>query len=299
MVGMSELNQPLSAIVTGTGGLGLEVAVGLVRLGTEVVIAGRNAAAGAAALARVRREVPEARVGFEPLDLADLASVAAFAERMRGTRARLDLLVNNAGVMTPPRRLVTRDGFELQLGTNHLGHFALTAGLMPLLRAAAAPRVVSVSSLAHNRGRIRFDDLQWQRSYWAWVAYSQSKLAVLMFALELQRRSDAAGWGIASIAAHPGLTRTNLFASGPGWTPFGIATRLTVRLMGQRPARGALPILFAATSPEARGGAYYGPGGLFEFTGTPKPARMTAYARDAAVAKRLWDVSEELTGVRF
>lgn len=286
--------QAKTAVVTGTGGLGFEIALELARSSFEVVLAGRDAQRGGEAAARIGTGAR-----FEPLDLADLASVAAFAGRLGDAQHRLDLLVNNAGVMTPPRRRVTKDGFELQLGTNYLGHFALTARLMPLLRVADSPRVVSVSSLAHRTGRIRFDDLQRQRSYWPWGAYAQSKLAVLMFALELQRRSDAGGWGVASLAAHPGLSRTGLFANGPGWRPFGIATRLTAQIIGQSAAKGAGPILFAATSPFARPGGYYGPSGPFELVGPPDAASIAHRARDEEVARRLWDVSEELTGSHF
>ncbi len=196
------------AVVTGTGGLGYEDALALARAGGDVIIAGRNAQKGAEAVAKIRAEVPAATVSFEQLDLASLASVAAFAERLRGSRDHLDLLINNAGVMVPPERQETADGFELQFGTNYLGHFALTAHLLPLLRQGSAPRVVSLSSIAARQGQIDFGDLQSRTNYNAMAAYSQSKIACLMFAFELQRRSAAGNWGITSIAAHPGVART-------------------------------------------------------------------------------------------
>ena len=194
-----------TAVVTGaTGGLGYETALALAKAGAEVILTGRDDRKGRSAIEKISREVTGARVSYEHLDLASLASVADFAQRMQA-RQSLDLLINNAGVMALPRRQTTADGFEMQFGTNHLGHFALTARLMPLLRRASGPRVVSVSSLAHRTGLIDFDDLQGARVYAPWKAYGQSKLATLMFALELQRRSDAAGWNLISNAAHPGI----------------------------------------------------------------------------------------------
>jgi len=200
--------------------------------------------------------------------------------------------------MALPRRQTTADGFEMQFGTNYLGHFALTARLMPLLRRSSGPRVVSVSSLAHRTGSIDFGDLQATRLYSPWKAYGQSKLACLMFALELQRRSDAAGWNLISDAAHPGFSRTNLFASGPGGL-LSVATDFAAPFFGHSAADGARPILFAATSPQAKPGAYYGPGGFGELRGAPAPALIMPRARDAATAARLWDVSEKLTGTSF
>ncbi|MDX2235619.1 MAG: SDR family oxidoreductase [Hyphomonadaceae bacterium] len=288
-----------SAVVTGTGGLGLEDAIALARAGAEVVVAGRDPAKGAAALARIRAAAPSARARFEPLDLASLASVAAFAARMRSERDSLDLLINNAGVMTPPRRLETADGFELQLGANHLGHFALTAGLLPLLRKGRAARVVSLSSVAAREGRIDFDDLQARTRYRPMPAYSQSKLACLMFALELQRRSAAAGWGVTGVAAHPGIARTALLHNAPGrWSGPGVA-RSALWFLFQPVWQGALPTLFAATAPDAAPGGYYGPDGAAEIRGYPAPARIPPRALDADAAARLWAVSETLTGVRF
>jgi NAD(P)-dependent dehydrogenase (short-subunit alcohol dehydrogenase family) len=197
-------------VVTGaTGGLGFEMALALAKAGADVILTGRDDGKGQSAIEKIGRQVTGAKVNYERLDLASLASIADFAQRM-GARRSLDLLINNAGVMALPRRQVTADGFEMQLGTNHLGHFALTARLMPLLRRADGSRVVSVSSLAHRTGLIDFNDLQGERLYSPWKAYGQSKLACLMFALELQRRSEAAGWNVISNAAHPGFDRTNL-----------------------------------------------------------------------------------------
>ena len=287
-----------SAVVTGaTGGLGYETALALARAGAEVVLTGRDDRKGQAAIEKIGREALGARVSYERLDLASLASIADFAAQMQ-SRPSLDMLIDNAGVMALPRRQVTADGFEMQLGTNYLGHFALTARLLPLLRKASAPRVVCVSSLAHRAAFIDFNDLQGQRIYSPWKAYGQSKLAMLMFALELQRRSDAAGWNITSIAAHPGLARTGLFASGPGGLT-SLAGDLAASFFGQSAADGARPILFAATSPNAKPGVYYGPGGLGEVRGLPAQALIMPQARNAAAAARLWDVSETLTGTPF
>jgi NAD(P)-dependent dehydrogenase (short-subunit alcohol dehydrogenase family) len=287
-----------TAIVTGaTGGLGYETALALARAGADVILTGRDERKGQSAIEKIGREVLGAKIAFESLDLANLAAIAAFAERMQA-RPSLDLLINNAGVMALPRRQVTADGFEMQLGTNHLGHFALTARLLPLLRLASAPRVVSVSSLAHRTGSIDFGDLQGERHYSPWKAYGQSKLACLMFALELQRRSDAAGWKVISIAAHPGFARTNLFSSGPGGL-LSMATDVAAPFFGHSAADGARPILFAATGPEAKPGSYYGPGGFGELRGSPARALIMPQARDMAATARLWEVSAKLTGTSF
>ena len=287
-----------TAVVAGsTGGLGYETVLALARAGADIILAGRDDRKGQSALDTISREVIGARIRYEHLDLASLASIADFAQRMQ-VRQSLDLLINNAGVMALPRRQTTADGFEMQFGTNYLGHFALTARLMPLLRRSSGPRVVSVSSLAHRTGSIDFGDLQGTRLYSPWKAYGQSKLACLMFALELQRRSDAAGWNLTSNVAHPGFSRTNLFASGPGGL-LSVATDFAAPFFGHSAADGARPILFAATSPQAKPGAYYGPGGFGELRGAPAPALITPRARDAATAARLWDVSEKLTGTSF
>ncbi len=286
-----------TAIVTGTGGLGFEDALALARAGARVVIAGRNGAKGSEALSRIRAAVPSAQVCFEQLDLASLISVAAFAARISDRYNSIDILINNAGVMVPPRREVTADGFELQFGTNYLGHFALTAHLLPLLREGA--RVVSLSSVAARAGVIDFVDLNSARSYAAMRAYSQSKLACLMFALELQRRSDAMGWEIRSIASHPGIARTDLLHNGPGRRSVPGLARTLLPFLFQPANRGALPTLYAATSADAAGGAYYGPDGIAEVRGYPALAKTPTQAQDQTVAARLWQVSEALTGVSF
>jgi len=300
MAGSAEIPSRLGrlAVVTGaTGGLGYETALALAKAGAEVVLTGRDDRKGASALEKISSEVSDAKVSYEHLDLANLQSIAEFTQRMH-SRESLDLLINNAGVMALPRRQTTADGFEMQLGTNYLGHFALTARLMPLLRRASGPRVVNVSSLAHRTGFIDFADLQGARVYSPWKAYGQSKLAALMFALELQRRSDAKGWNLTSTAAHPGFARTNLFAGGPGGL-LSLATDFAAPFFGQSAADGARPILFAATSPKAKPGAYYGPGGIGELRGAPAPALTMPQARDATTAARLWDVSEKLTSTSF
>lgn len=287
-------------VITGTGGLGFEDALALARAGGDVIVAGRNSRKGEDAIARIKRFVPGAKVSFEPVDLADLASVAAFGERLRANRERIDVLINNAAVMTPPHRQTTADGFELQFGTNYLGHFALTARLLPLLRRGREPRVVTVSSIAaRGNAAINFDDLQAEKAYQPMPVYAQSKLACLMFALELQRRSDQAGWGLTSIAAHPGISRTDLLHNAPGRYSTRGLMRSILWFLFQPASQGALPTLFAATSPEALGGRYYGPGRLSETRGHPSEAAIPAAALELHVASRLWQASERLAGVDF
>ena len=286
-----------SAVITGTGGLGFEDALALARAGGDIIIAGRNPGKGATAVARIRAEVRSAQVRFEQLDLASLRSVADFAARLRSQRESLDLLINNAGVMVPPKRQETVDGFELQLGTNYLGHFALTAQLMPLLRNGKDARVVTLSSVAARNGEINFDDLQAERCYRPMPVYSQSKLACLMFAFELQRRSARDNLGVISIAAHPGISRTDLLHKGPGrWSTVGL-TRSALWFLFQPASQGALPTLFAATSPTAEAGAYYGPDRMNEMRGYPALSKVPLQATDEAAAARLWRVSEKLIGV--
>jgi len=293
------------ALVTGaTGGLGYETALELARASADVVLTGRNPAKGASALQRIKAEVPGAKVSYENLDLSLLANVTRFAEDFSQRHDRLDILVNNAGVMAPPKRELTGDGFELQFATNYLSHFALTARLLPLLRAAPAPRVVQLSSVAARRGSIDFDDLQAGRGYRPFATYSQSKLATLMFGLELQRRSDAKGWGLNSVIAHPGVALTELIPNGPG--RHGIATGISrfvagiiVPLIGHSAEAGARSQIFAATSPTVTPGGYYGPNGMGEWRGDPHPATFPPKALDTGVAARLWTVSEQLSKVSF
>jgi len=283
------------AVVTGANsGLGLVVSRELARAGARVVMACRDLSKGERAAEQIRAAVAEADLRVERLDLADLASVREFAERFAG---RLDLLVNNAGVMAPPRRL-TRDGFESQFGTNHLGHFALTGRLLPRLLEADQPRVVTQSSGAHRFGWMRFDDLQGERRYVRWLAYGQSKLANLMFAFELQRRSEEAGSALRSLAAHPGYAATNLQFAGP--PPYEQALMAVGnRLFAQSAEMGALPTLYAATVPDLPGGTFVGPDGPLEQRGHPKVVRAARRAYDRQAWRRLWEISEQLTGVRY
>jgi NAD(P)-dependent dehydrogenase (short-subunit alcohol dehydrogenase family) len=287
------------AVVTGANsGLGLVTALELARAGAAVVIACRNTEKGAAALEEIRSAAPEAKVEVAALDLADLSSVRGFAEAFRSNHGGLDLLINNAGVMAPSPRQATADGFELQFGTNHLGHFALTGLLVGAMEASEDPRVVTVSSGAHHMGRINFDDLQSERSYKRWRAYSQSKLANLLFVLELDRRLRAAGSPVRSLGAHPGYSATNLQSAAP---PFLDRTVLAVtnRVLAQSAAMGALPTLYATTYPDIEGGTYVGPDAFYEQRGYPTRARLSRAARNEETAARLWEVSERLTGVKF
>jgi NAD(P)-dependent dehydrogenase (short-subunit alcohol dehydrogenase family) len=297
------------AIVTGSNsGLGFGLARRLSTAGAEVVMAIRNRAKGEAAIDEIRATVPTAKLTIKALDLSSLATVAALGEQLNADGRPIDILVNNAGVMTPPDRNTTADGFELQFGSNHLGHFALTAHLLPLLRAAEGARVVSLSSLAARYGRIHFDDPQFEKSYSPMSSYGQSKLAVLMFARELDRRSREANWGILSNAAHPGLTKTNLQASGPSHGRarpsimeqfYKLSWRLTPSLW-QEIDEGILPALYAAAAPQAKGGAFYGPHGIYEAAGGGvTAAKVPARARSDADSQRLWELSEQLTGISY
>ncbi len=288
-------------IVTGANsGIGYDTALALAKAGANVVVACRSEAKGMVAAAQIQAAVPGALVAFEPLDLASLASVRAFAARIAAEHGALDGLINNAGIMALPTRQVTEDGFEMQLGVNFLGHFALTALLLPLLCKAAAPRVVQLSSIAHRKGRIDLQDLQAAHGYKPWKVYEQSKLAMLMFAMELQRRSDAGGWGLLSVTAHPGIARTELVANGPGAnSAMAFLLKLGKEFVTQSSADGALPTLLAATSPNVTPGGYYGPTGFMEFRGPAGVAKAELKARDLTVAKALWDAAETLTGVRF
>ena len=292
------------AVVTGaTGGLGYETALALARAGAEVVLAGRDETRGANALERLRAAHPDARVRFEQLDLASLASVAAFADKLLAAGRGVDLLVNNAGVMALPERRETVDGFEVHFATNYLGHFALTARLLPLLRRAGAARMVNVSSLAATLQAIDLADLQSQRAYIPFRTYGMTKLAMLMFALEFQRRSEVRGWGVEGLAAHPGFARTDIISNGPASS--GLRGALWRRsksfLLPMSPSASgaALPILFAATSPDAKGGGYYGPSGILEIIGPPGAAKLPRRALDITAASQLWEASERLAGVSF
>jgi NAD(P)-dependent dehydrogenase (short-subunit alcohol dehydrogenase family) len=290
-------------LVTGANsGLGLRSAEALAAKGAEVLLACRNAEKAAAALATINAGAsgPEARV--VTLDLASLDSVAACAAAVDGSVERLDVLVNNAGVMALPLRR-TADGFEMQFGTNHLGHLALTGHLLPALLRAAEPLVVNVSSNAHKFGRMRWDDLNWERGrYLKWPAYAQTKLANLLFSGELQRRAVAAGTALTSVAAHPGYAATNLSTTGPAMSGSGLMERIVKvgdRLLGQSDAMGALPQLYAATMPDVVADDYWGPDGFQEQRGHPKRAGRTKRASSVGDGARLWQESERLTGVTY
>lgn len=288
------------ALVTGvTGDLGRETARELARAGAHVILTGRDETRLAQAAERIAGDVPDARLDTVLLDLADLSSVREGAELVLKSTDTLDILVNNAGVMaTPPRR--TADGFELQLGTNHLGHFALTGLLMPALGSA---RVVTVSSQMHRMAlRAPLRDPREHGRYQKWVAYAQSKLANLLFMRELDRRARAAGLGLTSVAAHPGYAATQLQTSGPQLGGKSLSSRVMAAatpLLGQSPRMGALPSLYAATYPGLPGGTYVGPSHWMEMRGTPKIVAMSRPARDAQAAARLWELSEQATGVTF
>ena len=290
------------AVITGANsGIGYEAAKALAGKGARVIMAVRSVEKGEAAAAGVRVAHPSAAVEVMRLDLADLASVRAFAEAFLARHRELPLLINNAGVMAIPYRR-TADGFEMQFGTNHLGHFALTGLLLPAVLAAPGARVVSVSSQAHLGGDIAFDNLDGGKGYQRWAAYAQSKIANLLFAYELQRRLAAAGAGAISLACHPGYAATELQAAGARMEGNGLMAGLMNgfnAIFAQSAAMGALPTLFAATSPAAYGGDYIGPDSFGGWRGHPARQRSNARSYSPDLARRLWEVSEQLTGVRY
>lgn len=291
------------AVVTGANsGLGLETARALAGAGAQVVMACRDTDKGAQAAAAIKGDHPAAHLEVAALDLADLEAIARFAAQFTTAHGRLDLLINNAGVMALPLRR-TADGFEMQVGTNHLGHFALTGHLFDRLRSTPHARVVTVSSLAHTIGRIDINDLNWRtRRYRRWPAYGQAKLANLMFALELNRRLRAADIDVTSVAAHPGYAATHLQLAGPEMSGSRLAQlgmRLANRVFAQSPQRGALPSLYAATAADVNGGDYFGPNGLREFWGDPVRVKPAGRALEQDVAERVWHASEQLTGMHY
>ena len=290
-----------TVLITGANsGIGYQAAKELSRQGAHVLLGVRDVAKGTAALERLQAEVPAASVELAQLDMASLASIRTFAEHFLARGTALDILINNAGVMALPKRELTPDGFERQFATNHLGHFAVTGLLMPALLRASAPRVVTVSSLAHRNGKIEWNNLQSETRYVPWDAYNASKLANLLFAFELQRHADAAGSKLLSIPVHPGISRTSIFANGPGTRDLkSIIVTLLGPIMTQDDAMGALPTLYGATAPQACGGEYIGPDGFQAFKGYPTVETPRPQALDEATAKRLWTVSEELTGVTY
>ncbi|MGY1943617.1 SDR family oxidoreductase [Nocardia asiatica] len=294
------------AVVTGASdGMGLGIATRLAAAGAEVIMPVRNPRKGEAAITRIRRAVPRAHVSLRSLDLSSLRSVAAFGESLREEGRPIHILVNNAGVMSPPNRQTTVDGFELQFGTNHLGHFALVARLLPLLRAGHA-RVTSQISIAARRGAVNWDDLNWERSYHGMRAYRQSKIAAGLFGLELNRRSEAHGWGITSNLSHPGVAPTSLLAARPevGRSQDTPQVRLIRALSARRILLGtvetaALPALMAATDPGAEPGVLYGPSGPGDLGGPPAEQRLYPPLRSVAEAQRVWQISEQLTETAF
>ncbi|OUM73478.1 short-chain dehydrogenase [Pseudomonas caspiana] len=286
-------------ITGGTSGMGYEDALALSRAGAQVIIAARNPERGEETITRIRQEVPNASVQFETVDLANLDSVRSLADRLKGRLSRLDVLINNAAIMSPPQRGTSADGLELQLATNYLGPFALTGLLMPLLRQSDDARVVSLSSIAAARGQINYQDLQSEQNYNPFATYAQSKLAVLKWAFELQRRSDANNWGVRSIAVHPGVAVTELIARGPGLdSKFGHEWAKD-REKYHSAAQGALSSLYAATAPQAVGGTYYGPIGEEEKRGPLGFATVPQAAAAQEDVAKLWQLSERLTGVTY
>jgi NAD(P)-dependent dehydrogenase (short-subunit alcohol dehydrogenase family) len=291
------------AIVTGANsGLGLETTRALARKGAKVIMACRSASKAKSAVDELVADgIARERLELRTLDLSSLASIRSFAEELRESYPRVDLLFNNAGVMALPF-VQTADGFEMQIGTNHLGHFALTGLLLDRLLASEGARVVTVSSIMHKYGSIRFEDLCWERGYRRWPAYCQSKLANLLFCFELQRKFEASGRGLLSVASHPGYAATNLQGVAPrmlgsrflqGFYAIGNA------VLAQNAAGGALPSLYAATAADVRGGEFFGPGGVMELKGPPKRVRAIRDAHDQDAAQRLWALSQELTGVDY
>jgi len=296
-----DLSGKTVAITGGNSGIGYEAALVFARRHASVVIACRSVEKGRAAASAITAAHPGAAIEVMELDLASLASVRAFAEAFRGRYRRLEVLCNNAGVMALPYRR-TADGFEMQFGTNHLGHFALTGLLMELLLGTAGARVVTVSSGMHHVGSVRFDDLQSEHSYGKWRAYGQSKLANLLFAFELQRRADRAGAKLISVGCNPGYIATNLQAAGPKMEGSALMESLWAwsnRWFAEDGATGALPTLYAATASEVQPGDYIAPIYYGSARGTPHRGKSSARARDAQAAARLWEVSEQLTGVRY
>jgi NAD(P)-dependent dehydrogenase (short-subunit alcohol dehydrogenase family) len=298
---LPDLSGKVIIVTGGNSGIGYETALEFARKRAHVILGCRDLGKARTAVEQIKAASPSADVDAMQLDLANLASARGFSDAFHTKHRSLDVLCNNAGVMALPYRQ-TNDGFEMQFGTNHLGHFALTGLLLDMILGTDRSRVVNVASGMHRLGRIRFDDLQWKTGYRKWFAYGQSKLANLLFTFELQRKLEAAGSSSISVACHPGYAATNLQAAGPRMQGSALMETLTGmgnRLFSQSAAMGALPTLYAAASPEVFGGDYIGPDGFSEMWGAPTKVGTAAAARDAAVAARLWQVSEELTKVHY
>jgi NAD(P)-dependent dehydrogenase (short-subunit alcohol dehydrogenase family) len=296
---MPPLQERLAIVTGANSGIGYQAARYLSRAGATVILACRNQEKGEAARAKIASENAAARVELRVLDVADLDSVRSFAAEFANEGRALDLLINNAGVMAIPERRTTPQGFEMQFGTNHLGHFALTGLLLPALLRQPNSRVVTVASIAHKGGKLNFDDLNAERSYDPRGAYQQSKLANLVFGLEFDRRLRARSANTASLIAHPGVAVTNIVSNGMGTGMKGRIVGTLLPLVAQSDDRGSWPLLYAATSPQARGGGYYGPDGIAEIKGTPVEVKPKPHALEPATGKRLWEISETLTGVRY
>src|SRR5271169_2526798 len=296
-----DLSGKTIVVTGGNSGIGYEAAMEFARKRAEVILACRDLGKARTAAAQISASSPGAKVGVMELDLSNLASVHGFSDAFHLEHPALHVLCNNAGVMAIPYRQ-TADGFEMQFGTNHLGHFALTGLLLDRLLATEGARVVNVASGAHRMGKIRFDDLQWHSGYRKWMAYGQSKLANLLFTLELQRKADAAGKKLLAVACHPGYAATNLQAVGPKMSGSSVMEYLSEagnRLLAQSAAMGALPTEYAAVASDVRGGDYIGPDGMGELWGNPTKVGRSAAAQDNAAASRLWEVSEQLTNVHY
>ncbi|MFL6427250.1 MAG: oxidoreductase [Acidobacteriaceae bacterium] len=288
------------AIVTGANsGIGYQTARYLSRAGAMVILACRSREKGEAARAKIVSSHPGAKVEVRVLDVADLDSVRGFASEFLRENKPLDLLINNAGVMAIPERRTTPQGFEMQFGTNHLGHFALTGLLLPALLRQPSSRVVTVASIAHKGGKLRFDDLNAERGYDPRGAYQQSKLANLVFGLEFDRRLRARSAQTESVIAHPGVAVTNIVSNGMGTGLKGRIVNALLPFVAQSDDRGSWPLLYAATSPQAHGGGYYGPDGIAEVKGTPVEVKPKPHALDPTAGQRLWEISEALTDVRY
>ena len=304
-VAVPDMQGRLAVITGASDGIGFALASRLARAGADLVLPVRNLAKGDKAVEAIRDIAPEADIQLVPLDLSSLQSVADLAQSLLSVGRPINVLINNAGVMSPPERHTTMDGFELQWGTNHLAHFALTARLLPLLSAGTA-RVTTQSSISAQMNGINWHDLNFEQSYSDSKAYSQSKIANLMFGLELDRRSNAAGWGITSNASHPGVTPTNLLKAQPhmGRSRDTMGFRMVkafarLGLLNRSAEHGMLPALYAATHPDAEGGKFYGPSGFLHLSGPPAEQKVYRPARDVEEAARVWERSEELVGVQF